>query len=682
MNRIRMRLQSDEKGQALIILTLFFLFVFLVFAALAVDGTIIYLRRRQLQNTADASALAAAEYLGKDKNEAAAYQVAMDSIAENGGRIDWYSTLATANPISTNVGSGVNLVKGIEISDDCNVRVALQWSDMGTYFTQFFGRQTLQVGANAHAACNRAGGLVPIAIKRFGDERDWNMNLNNVNSAKIYCDECDTRESLTGPPGQGKKNSTEFLRPESSVMEYEDTIFEWPPGQMMYKPPANHADKSNGKPGRDFWVLGNGVAPNRGTIAYAGLINLDIRHVSSPPMEYYNGVDPSTNSNTLKDLGEHYIRNGYCCDIPAPGDEVAMYNGTSAAFSPQALRQTYREGDVIAVIVFNGHVFNTPDLIITGDEPNYKATYPTTDTITSDVLTYSIHLEADGFQSSPAGLTMSVEGLEGFADWDFSPTSSPVVGRDDINERWLTLTVTPRLTHTTVGTTTVSHVITGTRMFYVSAIDDNVQGTDLHRYWVGFATIGDTINGTPRDAPAVTCAPTNAEGNGPFIATVKGQQAKYELELDLWGVTGEREVTVSAGALPGNLEWVGAPPWNRGANPNKHPGGKLRLNLKTPDNVVTNTIHTIPLSVSAPGIPEAQTCNLYVLVEEAGSTVKDYVEILGYAALEIEGYYNNEHPVTPGQNPNAVRGHVVGELMSSPPDLTYGLRARLIPWDF
>jgi hypothetical protein len=106
----------------------------------------------------------------------------------------------------------------------------------------------------------------------------------------------------------------------------------------------------------------------------------------------------------------------------------------------------------------------------------------------------------------------------------------------------------------------------------------------------------------------------------------------------------------------------------------------LQVNLKVNSDVITNTIHTIPLMVSSAGM-ESQGCNLYVLAEDAGSTVKDYVEILGYAAVEIMGYYNNETPVNPGQSANAVRGRVVSELMSSPPDLTYGLRARLIPWD-
>ncbi len=87
----------------------------------------------------------------------------------------------------------------------------------------------------------------------------------------------------------------------------------------------------------------------------------------------------------------------------------------------------------------------------------------------------------------------------------------------------------------------------------------------------------------------------------------------------------------------------------------------------------------IPLTVSATGM-NPQTCTLYVLVEEAGSVVKEYVEILGYAALQITGYYNNENPVN-GQPANAVRGRIVSKLWDDPSELFYGLRARLIPWD-
>jgi hypothetical protein len=576
-----------------------------------------------LQNMADAAALVAAEQLSVSKDVTVAYQKAMDSIAGNDGRIEWYSTNATPNPTSTNVGSGLDLSMGIEITDACDVRVALQWSDVGTYFTQFFGRETLQVGARARAGCSMAGGLQPIAVKRFGDERDWNLALPNVNSANVYCDECATQNTLPGPPPQGKGNATEFLRPASS-----DTITTWPPGQMMYEPPAPHADLESSAPGREYFTLGNNVGPNVGSTSYSGLVNLDIRHVSAPPLEYFNGVDPGTNSNTLKDLAEYYIRRGYCCEIPAPGDQVAMYNGVSSSFAPQALQDTYRIGDVVAVIVYNGHVFSSPNLAMTGDDPNYYVTHPTITTVASDVLTYTLTLEAEnGFQSAAGGITMDVEGLEGFAGWSISDIS-PVLGWPGYPvQTTLTLVVTPEIT--TVVTTT--QVVTGTRMFYVSAIDS---GTHIRRYWAGIARIGDEVGGVPRDLPAVTCTPTNSDRNYPFLSVIKGQQAKYQIDLDVWGFASDQNVTVTSGLLPTGFEWVNTPPWTRTAKWNKHPGASLQIGLKINDDAATSAEpHEILLTASANGM--SQTCTLYVLVEEAGATVKEYVEILGYAALEI-----------------------------------------------
>jgi hypothetical protein len=670
---MRKPLASKDQGQSIILLALFFFFVFLAFAALAVDGTNIYLRRRQLQNIADAAALTAAQQLAQTQDVAAAYQVAMDSIAENRGHVEWYSTSASPNPPITNVGSGEGLMVGIEITGACDVRVALLWNDIGTYFAQFVGQDTLQVGANARAGCNKAGGLQPIAVKRFGDERDWNPSLTNANDASVYCDECSTHQSLTE---QGLHNATDFLRPDSA-----DTISEWPgwpDGAEMYAPPSPFADLASGALGREYFVLGANTDPNVGTTSYAGLVNLDIRHVASPPVEYYNGVTAGTQSNTLKDLGEYYIRRGYCCDIPVPGDQVAMYNGGSTAFAPQAFQETYAVGDIVAVIVYNGHVFNSPSLAVTGDDPNYKVTHPTTATIASNVLTYSINLEAtNGFQSAVGGITMNVEGLAGFANWAFTPTSSPVLGRNGINERTITLVVTP--TTTTVGTTT--QVLTGTRMFYVSAIDDKLGGTGLRRYWAGIATVGDTVDGVQRDLAAVTGTPTNPNQTYPFISVVKGQQAKYQIQLDLWGVASNRSVTISAGALPTGFEWVSTPPWTVLTQYNKHAGATLTINLKVNDTAAASASpYAIPLTVSAAGMAP-QTFNLYVIVEETQTTVTKYVEILGYAAFEVTGYYNSGNPVGPGQPANAVRGRIVSQMMSDPSDLILGLRARLIPWN-
>jgi hypothetical protein len=256
----------------------------------------IYPRRRQLQNMADA-ALAAAERLSQDKDEATAYQSAMDSIAGNGGRVEWYSTLTTANPITTNVGSGLNLIKGIQITNACDVRVALQWSDMGTYFTQFFGRQTLDVGAKGAPGCNRAEGLCssPSNVSATSSTRIRSPPPSTGDPSTIYCDQCDTRLPLSS---QGNYDAYDFLKPQVS-----DVITAWPTGTLLYQPPSPHANLAAGAAGREYTILGEGVAPNVGTTTWR-LVNLDIRHISSSPKEYYNNVAPGTGTNTLKDLGE------------------------------------------------------------------------------------------------------------------------------------------------------------------------------------------------------------------------------------------------------------------------------------------------------------------------------------------------------------------------------------------
>jgi hypothetical protein len=194
-------------------------------------------------------------------------------------------------------------------------------------------------------------------------------------------------------------------------------------------------------------------------------------------------------------------------------------------------------------------------------------------------------------------------------------------------------------------------------------------------------SVGDTVNGVERDLAAVTGTPTNANQTYPFVRVVKGQQAKYQIQLDLWGVAGNQVVTVSSGSLPTGFEWVDTLPKTVSTQYNKHPGATLTLNLKVDDTAVPSaTPYSIALTVSADGMAP-QTFDLYVIVEEAQTTVTKYVEILGYAALEVIGYYNSGNPVGPGQPANAVRGRIVSQMMTDPSDLILGLRARLIPWD-
>ncbi|HET7089576.1 MAG TPA: pilus assembly protein TadG-related protein, partial [Anaerolineae bacterium] len=78
----------DESGQAALVIALFFFFVFLVFAALGVDGAAFYLARRDLQSVTDAAALAACTVLTQPQGEgvdpnALAIEEAKNTIAAN-----------------------------------------------------------------------------------------------------------------------------------------------------------------------------------------------------------------------------------------------------------------------------------------------------------------------------------------------------------------------------------------------------------------------------------------------------------------------------------------------------------------------------------------------------------------------------------------------------------------------
>jgi hypothetical protein len=95
----------------------------------------------------------------------------------------------------------------------------------------------------------------------------------------------------------------------------------------------------------------------------------------------------------------------------------------------------------------------------------------------------------------------------------------------------------------------------------------------------------------------------------------------------------------------------------------------LKVNNGTPISTVASGPYELPFLVEAAN-GMTQTFKLYVYVEEADSSNDEYVEILGYAAVEIMGYDTND-----------VYGRYVSELEADYTDLTSGLRPRLIPWE-
>jgi Flp pilus assembly protein TadG len=136
----------SERGQALIQFALMFMGL-LAFVALAIEAGNVYGVRRQLQNAADASALAAARELCLDRSEQTAIDKAIDYLRRNGLNDDAVAISEVA--IDDNRVS----VRASTVADTILARV-LNWNEV-------------TVDATARSACggaNAACGLWPVAL--------------------------------------------------------------------------------------------------------------------------------------------------------------------------------------------------------------------------------------------------------------------------------------------------------------------------------------------------------------------------------------------------------------------------------------------------------------------------------------------------------------------------------------
>lgn len=136
----------SERGQALIQFTLMFLGL-LAFVALAIEAGNVYSVRRQMQNAADAGALAAARELCLGRSEQVATDKAIDYLRRNGLNDD---AIAISE---VEIDGDLVSVRAGKVADTVLARV-LNWNQV-------------TVGATAKSACgaaNSACGLWPIAI--------------------------------------------------------------------------------------------------------------------------------------------------------------------------------------------------------------------------------------------------------------------------------------------------------------------------------------------------------------------------------------------------------------------------------------------------------------------------------------------------------------------------------------
>ncbi len=156
----------DERGQTLVQVALM-LVVLLGFAALAIDGGMVYAERRHMQNAADAGALAGARELCISGSESLAIEKARAfTVAQNGAA----SADVTIDPEHRNV---VNVVAHIRAD---------------TFLAGVIGVTDVAVEADAAAACGAATsacGLWPIAFKLSAWEKFYGAKGGACTPQKI-----------------------------------------------------------------------------------------------------------------------------------------------------------------------------------------------------------------------------------------------------------------------------------------------------------------------------------------------------------------------------------------------------------------------------------------------------------------------------------------------------------------
>lgn len=375
--------RGAERGQAAVFITILLMFALIALTALAIDGGHLYVVRRDLQNMADAACLAASTELSLGGDEAGAYQSAFDYVSANGGCDELYTPQE---------GDGTGLTKGIQVNG-ADVRVALQ-TVVDTYFTMIFDRQGAGVGARAHCNATAAGGLLPIAVRRY-EHREGHPELQLDLLANKYADPSYPDPAgpgypadSTATPWQGRYGPMTVYLPVAPYIPSDGDKDDDQTGAIDCDvPPADDPPEYVGA-----CVLGDGVATNDGTADYKGFVLLDIRNLVPGPVEYLSGA--TGQSNTNKDISKRWLCEGYGNTPPMVGDQLAMLDGVSNDFAAQQMARCWEEGEEFVAVVYSGFVWEIPDLEMTIDpavNPDDPA-FPSE----SNPVTYTLVLEKSG----------------------------------------------------------------------------------------------------------------------------------------------------------------------------------------------------------------------------------------------------------------------------------------------
>jgi hypothetical protein len=667
---------ESESGQAAALVALMLFFAFLAFAALAIDGAMTYSIRRDAQNVADSAALAACRVLANNDTTLNSNVQTAASLAAQNSIITHLGSLAPYG--SPNEGTGVGLVRGIEVSAQ-EVRVAVM-RQIPTVLTQFTGRGDSFINAQARCDSRAGGGLLPIAVQRYDGGTGGGMtDYVAKKGSPVYPNDSVTITidyPVARYPTQGFQVPVPCGNPNATATGACT-------GGVSYV--ASDGALADANTGPEVLLLGSSAETNNGESSMRDLVLLDIRNIASGnALEYYNGAN--SQADAAKYMSRDWIRqHGYPGPYPQVGSQVAILDGASDDFTTRAMINDakYRPGDAVAAIVYDGFVWSRPDFLLTFKPQSGRGIVTGYPSDSTSAVAYNLRIDKAGPASAgwfapqnfnlkfvfnngslPAGSHVTIDGVE-LTGPDYAHTVNNVssTGWGGVVRIWNTEAITIAQYLTGIN------IIAESNLGQVHGPDPSVSQYVQFGFW----------NGTNINADY-----TARSNDGKLFVR---QGGNYQANLVAHGIGADFPGGAGCGNVPvvGSLLQGGAPQnWNSyfSSSPNATIDIKANtdksINLPLNVNVgalVGNTyvlrLTVGPKSCSGETVPvHTVDVPLEVQPPAPNATPDKFVVIQGYAVFRISR-----------SDANDVWAYAISPLYESYEDIYVGLRPRLVPWN-
>lgn len=636
-----------DTGQVLVIFVLA-LVSLMAAAGLAFDIGRFYTERRFLQNAADAAALAAGETLvhggsqSEARTEARAVLTRNYSIPPNGITPSLPPASGSEVYAAGHAGDPSYLIDGILFSGG-SVRVAVR-NTIPYTFGRAVGLNQNTIVAQARVAFD--GDLLPIAVRQYVNapgtgsgvapcSDNFNAFMDFFATADTACLGTDSNSSTRTSPSAGAAFDTS--NPDS--------------------------DRTNHGPVVE--ILGQGADPDNGA-DFRGFVALDIRNFQTSSSQlYYNGVTPSTTSNTLKSMEAQWILDGgypgpmfpAITSPPDPNDQIATMSGNAAGVAVADFGTRFTPGDQILVAVYPGVTMQIPDFSMTNPG---TVTLPTTGT-TANVGSFRVGRN----QAFSGTVTLSTVA-------DAGDPNNPLVLGTVLNSS-SPITYSPNPVTPSQGAGTV-----------VSMQDAETSGATEGVYAVWLKGEAGSPYLTTKYQPfalqigSVSKDFTLSSSSSAETAAAVGDTVKFDLAVKRSGSAFGSDVYLSLEPLPG----VSTMPTGFGGytfspsdvTPNNGNGAPSTLTIDTgtmASGIYTFVVRATGTNSAGQPVTHLMTLNVEVATASASGT-QEYVDLSGFAVMRVAAI-----------NSNTVWAYAITPVISDPSDsrLRRGQVARLVPWN-